>query len=100
MTKLKYSLYLAVLTMTLSLPGQPAQGADQTVPGAGNGAAVTLSNKSPMVQSAKEFLVARINLINNSTVRAITLDAIANASTCVAHRGSLKDADKAAILQV
>ncbi len=29
MTKLKYSLYLAVLTMTLSLPGQPAQGADQ-----------------------------------------------------------------------
>src|SRR6266849_6840806 len=51
MTKWKYFLYLGVLTMTLSLPGQPARGADQTVPGAGNGAAVTLSNKSPMVQS-------------------------------------------------
>lgn len=47
MTKLKYSLYLAVLTMTLSLPGQPAQGADQTVPGAGNDAAVTLKQQIP-----------------------------------------------------
>ncbi len=80
MTKLKYSLYLAVLTMTLSLPGQLAQGADQTVPGAGNDAAVTLSNKSPMVQSAKEFLVAHINSIDNSSIRVITLDAIANLS--------------------
>src|SRR5438034_1374992 len=98
MTKLKYSLYLAVLTMTLSLPGQPAQGADQTVPGAGNDAAVTLSNKSPMVQSAKEFLVAHLNSIDNSSIRVITLDAIANPSTCVAHRGGVKDVDKSAIL--
>jgi hypothetical protein len=99
MTKVKYSLYLAVLTLTLSLPGQPAQGADQTVPGAGNAAAVTLSNKSPMVQSAKQFLVARINSIDDSRIRAITFDAITNPATCVAHRGSLKDADKGAILQ-
>src|SRR2546429_9447605 len=49
MTKLKYSLYLAVLTMTLSLPGQPAQGADQTVPGAGNDAAVTLRSEERRV---------------------------------------------------
>jgi hypothetical protein len=99
MTKVKYSLYLAVLTLTLSLPGQPAQGADQTVPGAGNAAAVTLSNKSPMVQSAKQFLVARVNSIDDSRIRAITFDAITNPATCVAHRGSLKDADKGAILQ-
>ena len=99
MTKLKYSLYLGVLTMTLSLPGQPARGADQTVPGAGNGAAVSLSSKSAMVQSAKEFLVGRINAIGNPSIRAITFDAIANPATCVAHRAGLQDADKAAIQQ-
>jgi hypothetical protein len=99
MNKLKYSLFLGVMTTTFLLPGQPARGADQTVPGAGNGAAVALSSKSPMVQSARGFLVGRINLIDNSTIRAITLDAIANPSTCVAHRAGLQDADKAAILQ-
>lgn len=101
MTKPKYSLYLGLLTMILSsLLGQLARGADQSAPGAGNAAAVALSSKSPMVQSAREFLVARINSIDNSTIRAITLDAINNPSTCVAHRAGLKDADKAAILQV
>ncbi|HEY6943974.1 MAG TPA: hypothetical protein VI431_02455 [Candidatus Acidoferrum sp.] len=99
MTKLKYSLYSGLLTLILTLPGQPALGADQTVPGAGNAAAVTLSSKSPMVQSAKEFLVGRINSIGNSSIRAITLDAIANPTTCVAHRAGLQDADKAAIVQ-
>jgi hypothetical protein len=100
MTKLKYSLYLGLLTVTLTgLLGQPAWGADQTVPGAGNAAAVTLSNKSPMVQSAKEFLLGRINLIGDFNIRAITFDAIANPSTCVAHRAGLQDADKGAILQ-
>ncbi len=39
------------------------------------------------------------HLIDNSSIRAITFDAIANPLTCVAHRGSLKDADKSAILQ-
>jgi len=99
MTKLKHSLYSGLLTLILTLPGQPAMGADQTVPGAGNAAAVTLSNKSPMVQSAKEFLVGRINSIGNSGIRAITFDAIANPATCVAHRAGLQDADKSAILQ-
>lgn len=99
MRKLKYTLYFGLLTLFLNVPGQPARGADQTVPGAGNAAAVTLSSKSPMVQSAKEFLVGRINSIGNSTIRVITLDAIANPATCVDHRAGLQDADKDAILQ-
>lgn len=99
MRKLQYTLYFGLLTLILNVPGQPARGADQTVPGAGNAAAVSLSSKSPMVQSAKEFLVGRINSIGNSTIRVITLDAIANPATCVAHRAGLQDADKDAILQ-
>lgn len=99
MRKLKYSLYLGLLTLILNVPGQPALGADQTMPGAGNAAAVTLSSKSPMVQSAKEFLVGRINLIDDFAIRAITLDAVANPTTCVVHRAGLKDTDKVAILQ-
>ncbi|HKW63663.1 MAG TPA: hypothetical protein VJN89_14025 [Candidatus Acidoferrum sp.] len=99
MKKLKYVLYFGLLTLIANIPGQPALGADQTVPGAGNAAAVTLSSKSPMVQSAKEFLVGRINSIGNSGIRAITLDAVANPATCVAHRAGLQDADKSAILQ-
>src|SRR5690242_17474223 len=99
MMKLKYLLGFGLFTLILSLPVLPVLGADQTVPGAGNAAAVSLSSKSPMVQSAKDFLVGRINSINNSTVRAITLDAIANPATCVAHRAGLRDADKAAIQQ-
>ncbi len=61
MRKLKCSVYLGLLTLILNVPGQPALGADQTVPGAGNAAAITLSGKSPMVQSAREFLVGRFN---------------------------------------
>jgi hypothetical protein len=99
MLKSKYWVSLGLLYVTFSFLSQPAQGADQTVPGAGNAAAVTLSSKSPMVQSAKEFLVGRINSMDNSAVRAITLDAIANPTTCVAHRANIHDADKAAILQ-
>jgi hypothetical protein len=99
MMKLKYLLGFGLFTLILSLPVRPVLGADQTVPGAGNAAAVSLSSKSPIVQSAKDFLVGRINSINNSTVRAITLDAIANSATCVAHRAGLRDADKAAIQQ-
>lgn len=99
MTPLKHMFCLGLMSMTLGLVPQPAPAADQTVPGAGNAAAMALSSKSPMVQSAKEFLLGRINLIDNSAIRAITLDAIANPTTCATHRAGLKDSDKDAILQ-
>jgi hypothetical protein len=99
MTRHIYILGILLLSITIGLAAQPARGADQTAPGAGNAAAVALSGKSPMVQSAKEFLLGRINSIDNSTVRAITLDAVTNPATCVTHRANLKDGDKDAILQ-
>ncbi len=100
MTQLKDTLGLGLLSVTLGLAAVlPARAQDQTVPGAGNATAIALSNKSPMVQSAKEFLLKNIKRIDDASVRAITLDAIANPTTCVAHRAGLKESDKNAILQ-
>jgi len=99
MTQLKYTLGLGLLSVTLGLAALPARAQDQTVPGAGNATAVALSNKSPMVQSAREFLLNNVQRIDDAGVRAITFDAIANPTTCVAHRANLKASDKNAILQ-
>jgi len=99
MTRLKNTLGLGLLSVTLGLVVFPARAQDQTVPGAGNATAVALSNQSPMVQSAKELLLKNIKKIDDASVRAITLDAIANPTTCVAHRAGLKETDKDAILQ-
>src|SRR5260370_6305439 len=52
-----------------------------------------------MVQSAKEFLLKNIKKIDDASVKAITLDAIANPTTCVAHRAGLQESDKNTILQ-
>ena len=99
MTQLKYTLCLGLLGVTLGLAVLPARAQDQSVPGAGNATAIALSSESPMVQSAKEFLLERIKKIDNDTIRAITLDAIANPTTCVTHRAGLKESEKDAILQ-
>src|SRR5437667_12300663 len=99
MSQLRNTLCLGLLSVTLGLAAQPAREADQTVPGAGNATAIALSSKSPMVQSAKEFLLERIKKIDNATTRASTLDAIANPTTCVAHRAGLTESQKDAILQ-
>ena len=99
MTQLKHILCLGLASVTLGQAAQPARAADQTVPGPGNATAITLSSKSPMVQSAKEFLLERIKKIDNPTTRASTLDAIANPTTCVAHRAGLTESQKDTILQ-
>ncbi len=99
MTQLKDTVCVGFLSVIFGLAAQPSRAADQTVPGAGNATAIALSSKSPMVQSAKEFLLGRINKIDNATIRAITLDAIANPTTCVTHRAYLTESQKDAILQ-
>jgi hypothetical protein len=96
MTRLKDAFCLGLLSALFGLAAPLARTADQTAPGAGNAAAIALSNKSPMVQ---ELLLRRIGQIDNVQTRAITLDAIANPTTCVAHRVGLKDSDKDAIVQ-
>ena len=81
----------------MSLVGAVAQ--DQTVPGAGNQDAVNLSSKSPLVQSAYQFLITQAGRINDAELRKQTLDAVTNPGTCIQHRAGLTDADKNRILQ-
>jgi hypothetical protein len=75
-----------------------AVAADQSSPGPGNPAAIALSAKSPLVRSAKEFLLHEVALIGNPTLREATRDAIANDATCIRHRAGLDAEKKAALL--
>ncbi len=75
-----------------------ASAADQTVPGAGNAAAVTLARASPMVRSARHLLNSNAGKIHDGALRANTIDAIDNPSTCVHHRAGIGDTEKAAII--
>jgi hypothetical protein len=99
MNQPKGVLCLGLLGAIFGWAAQPARAADQTVPGPGNAAAMSLSNKSPMVQSAREFLIKNIKQIDNDDIQSATFDAIANPKTCVTHRAGVRDSDKDAILQ-
>src|SRR5262249_49217085 len=93
--------YLASLGMGLGLfcGSLPVRAADQTVPGAGNGAAVNLSNQSPLVQSAVKLIERGIARLRDPRLKSTTLDALTNPSTCVTHRANLSDSQKSALLQ-
>jgi len=88
---------ISIAFVLMTLVAAVAQ--DQTVPGVGNQDAVKLSSKSPLVQSAFEFLISQAARIDDAELRKQTLDAITNPGTCVQHRAGLTDADKNQILQ-
>lgn len=69
---------------------------DQTKPGAGNAAAIALAKKSPIVQSAYQFLLSQAAQIENAKLRKETLDALGD--PCIHHRANLTDAQKDAIV--
>ena len=87
-------LLTAAVFMTTAI-----QAADQTVPGAGNALAEQTAAKSALVQSAKQALLQRARAIQSPDVRNITLDAIGNPATCIAHRIGVDDTKKNAIVQ-
>lgn len=95
---MKLPRYLLIPAFCLSL-FVTAMAQNQTVPGAGNQNAIDLSSRSPVVQSAFEFLRDQANRIADPELRKQTLDAISNLNTCVQHRAGLTDADKDRILQ-
>lgn len=70
----------------------------QIQPGAGNAQAILTAQRSPLVQSAYEFLVGQTFGLSADNLRVQTFDAIANPRTCVLHRANLKLTDKQAIL--
>jgi hypothetical protein len=88
---------VAVCALGLMVPQAAAD--DQTKTGAGNAAAVTLANKSPMVRSAYKFVLAQARRIKDAELREETLDALGNPETCILHRANLTDAQKNAIVQ-
>jgi hypothetical protein len=73
---------------------------NQTIPGAGNDTAVSISQNSPMVQATFDFLVQQAAHVRDHDLRSETLDAIANPRTCIHHRAGVTDAKKNAILQM
>ena len=88
-----------LLGVSFFLTAPPAKSADQTVPGAGNALAVTLSQKSPLVQSATKLIIEQVEQISNAKLRTETLDAVSNAATCIRHRVGVDAKVKAAIVQ-
>jgi hypothetical protein len=88
---------LAATLPTLALIAVP--GSAQTQPGAGNANAIALSQKSPEVQSAYQFLISQANKLKDKKLKAQTLDAISNPQTCVTHRAGVDANKKTAILQ-
>lgn len=67
--------------------------------GAGNGNAVALAKKSPAVQTAFQFLISQAQHLQDDSLRAQTVDAIANESTCVKHRANVSPAMQQTIVQ-
>ncbi|MGD0791590.1 MAG: hypothetical protein ABR920_07445 [Terriglobales bacterium] len=60
--------------------------------GAGNGNAIALAQKSPAVQTAYNYLIGQAHLLQDTNLRAQTLDAITNPNTCVMHRANVSPA--------
>jgi hypothetical protein len=76
----------------------PVHAVDQTIPGAGNAAAMALADRSPLVKSALARIEGQIDTISDAGLRAATQDALFNPDTCVAHRARLTESDKKAIV--
>ncbi len=73
-----------------------AAGDDQTKPGGGNAAAIALAKKSPIVQTAYQFLLSQAARIQDAALRKQTLDALGD--PCIRHRANLSEAQKDSIV--
>src|SRR5260370_11115054 len=98
MRDLAFRIALCAVVALLACAG-PVAAADQTTIGAGNGAAMMLGASSPLVKSAKAFLLHEVAAIANPALRDATRDAIANDATCLRHRAGLDFERKTAILE-
>jgi hypothetical protein len=86
-----------VILSSTTVCGSEAFADDQTKPGAGNAAAIALAKKSPIVQSAYQFLLSQGQRIEDATLRKETLEALGD--PCIRHRANLTEAQKDAIVQ-
>jgi hypothetical protein len=86
--------------VVLSLVASIAAGraAENSAIGAGNALAIDTSGRSPLVLSAKSYIVARGGEIRDEKLRAATLDAIDNPQSCIRHRVGVDEATKTRIM--
>jgi hypothetical protein len=89
----------AVVFAALAFAATLASAGDQTQVGPGNPAAAALAAKSPIVSSARTFLLNQANKLQDANLRNETIDAITNSGTCIKHRANLDPAKRQAILQ-
>jgi hypothetical protein len=88
-----------IATASIIVLRRVAIAGDQTMPGAGGGAAEALANKSPLIQSAMALILKSARQIRGANLRKATLDAISNQRSCVRHRENLSRTDKAQIIR-
>jgi len=93
---LKITICAGLILAGSTLLARRAAADDQTKPGAGNAAAIALAKKSPIVQSAYQFLLGQAARIEDAKLRKETLDALGD--PCIHHRANLTDAQKDAIV--
>ena len=88
----------ACLVLSLATEVVTSRAAENDAVGAGNGLAIDTSSRSPLVVSAKNYILARTGEIGDDKLRGATLDAIDNPQTCVRHRAGVDDAAKARVM--
>src|SRR5450631_624239 len=91
-------IVLSAVAATCLAVVSPVYAVDQTIPGAGNAAAIALADRSPLVKSALARIEGQISTISDAGLRAATHDTLFNRATCVTHRARLTETDKNAIL--
>src|SRR5947207_1160247 len=98
-TKFFISQTTALLFLLL-LNGSAISAQKQMAPVPDNQQAIELAQKSPMVQLAYRYLLARAAKIGDERLRKETRDAIGNAQTCIRHRAGLSVEDKKRIAEI
>jgi hypothetical protein len=91
-------IFLPAVAVVWLAVASPVYAVDQTIPGAGNAAAMALADRSPLVKSALARIEGQISTISDPALRAATHDALFNPDTCVSHRARLTASDKKAIV--
>jgi hypothetical protein len=88
----------AVIFCAVLLTGASANAADQTQIGQGIARAQQIGSASALVESAVDLLVRNAQQIEDSQLRAATLDSFLNPNTCIRHRANVNDAVKNQII--
>jgi hypothetical protein len=92
------SRVVACVALTLAAVIPAGHAAENSAVGTGNALAIDTSGKSPLVLSAKRYILARVGEIKDEKLRAATLDAIDNPQTCIRHRVGVDHAAKTRIM--